>query len=168
MSAPLPTPPPPLPPLPRARPPRNGWMFWSLGGLVLLWVVAQYGFVRIPALLVAAGIVLLLVLLAAWYFPRRSPTFRRRWPLLLLLVAPWLTAVLCGPLGFMPTSPDPARQAALQLVQNLAFAAGLFMPLLLLAPMRGARGFTLAVGALNLLAGLIIYSLSTLIIAPGS
>lgn len=54
-----------------------------------------------------------------------------------------------GPLGLLPVTGDPAQRRGLLLIQQGALAAGAGLPMLLLYPMRGARRFTLVVGALN-------------------
>jgi len=144
------------------------WIVWGLVGLGMSLIGTHRGLVPGQSLLLLGAIVLLTTFLAVRLYPRGEVTSRRRWPWLLLLAAPLLISVACGPLGFIATSQDPARQAWMQQIQNGTLIASLSLALVLTVIMREARAFTALIAALSALACLVLVSVSSLIIAPGS
>jgi hypothetical protein len=130
--------------------------------------IERVGLLRGASLLPVLAPPALLLVAAVLTFPPRGAPGRRLMPLLALLALPPIASVALGPLGFLATSADPARQERLELIQNLCLAAAAVLPLLLLPAMRGGRRFTLAIGALFLGATFLIATISLFRIAPGS
>lgn len=153
---------------PPARRIPTAWIVWGIVGLGVSLMGTHSGLFPRQSLWLLGAIVLLTAFLAVRLYPRGEVTFRRRWPWLLLLAAPLLISVACGPLGFIATSQDPARQAWMQQIQNGAFIASLSLALVLTVVMREARAFTALIAALSVLACLVLVSVSSIIIAPGS
>ena len=98
--------------------------------------------------------------------PSEEPAARQRLPLLIVLVLPWIAALVAGPLpddftyGGVPP-PDwmiPTQYALL--------IASAILPLVLMPSMRGARRFTMAVGIFNLSLTLFVTVSSILILTP--
>lgn len=156
---------------PGARAPRYRWLTWGPIALFLLWLAGTTHWVHVPPMLVLAAFVVLIILNAIVFFPGTDDAHvnapaRHRLPVLAVLALPWIVAILCGPLGFVATSADPARRTWMILLQDGALAGGLLLPLLLLPAMRGGRRFTLAIGMLNLVLTFLVTAASTLIIDP--
>jgi len=89
-------------------------------------------------------------------------------PWLLILVLPWLLAILLGPLGMVTANGDSTRLGWMTFLQNAALTASLVLPCVLVPFMRNARRFALVIGVVNFIPALIVTSTSLLIIAPGS
>jgi hypothetical protein len=144
------------------------WIVWGIVGVVVSLMGTHGGFVPRQALLLHGALVLLTTFLAVRLYPRGEVTFRRRWPWLLLLAAPLLISVACGPLGFIAAGQDAARQAWMQQIQYGTLIASLALALVLTAALREARAFTALIAALSVLACFLLVSVSSLLIAPGS
>jgi hypothetical protein len=153
---------------PRGRRIPTPWIVWGVVGLGVSLMGTHRGFVPGQSLLLLGGLALLTTFLAVRLYPRGCVTFRRRWPWLLLLAAPPLVSVACGPLGLVAASRDAARQAWMQQIQYGTLIASLSLALVLTVALREARAFTALVAALSVLACLVLVSVSSLIIAPGS
>ncbi|MEO8562713.1 MAG: hypothetical protein ABI601_11595 [bacterium] len=151
-----------------ARAPTYRWLDASLAAVAALWLLYASRVIhpRLP-LLFATTIVILLVD-AQRSFPGQGRRVRQRLPVLLVLCAPWIIALVLGPLGVIATNGDPTRVRWMTALQEGALFVSVLLPFALLPFMRHARRFTLDVGALNAIATLVVSSVSLLVISPGS
>lgn len=153
---------------PNSTAPPRRWLGWALTVLGVLCTAFWTSLAGPVAILLLAALAGLLLLAAFWSFPAPIDPVRQRLWWLLVLPTPWIAAIVLGPLGTMSGRPAPDRVASLLLIQRLAMGVSVALPLALLWPLGGARRFTAALGGLNLLPALIVMSVSTLIIDPGS
>ena len=174
---------PPVPPdrtqlVPGGRASAYGWLPASLVVACLLAIVGMagllYGSAEIVSLLntpirvIFAVLAILLLLNAIRFFPASDAPVYRRLPILLVLVLPWLVALLGGPLGLIEASNDPAIQNQVLRIQFGAFVASALLPLALLKTMRGARRLTLTLGGLNLLVCFFVVAVGSILAQPGT
>jgi hypothetical protein len=150
-----------------APPPSYFWLNWAPAILFLLWVLGALQYLSIPLAPVLGAFVVVMLLNAVRFFPRRG-LVRRRMPLLALLAVPWIISILYGPLGLVELSADPAQREWMVQFQGWLLAASAILPLLLLPVMRGGRSFTIVVGILNSVATFFITSAAMITNMPGS
>lgn len=154
-----PPPPDPGPLLPRrvdeqktpgALEPRSRFAPWPMAAVGLLSIFGIFQLIAYPLPYRLVAILALIALGAAAVFPREESPGRRRLPLLIVLVLPWIAALAAGPLLDDFTyggAPPPGWMIPTQFALLIASA---ILPFGLMPYMRGARRFTMAVGALNL------------------
>ncbi len=147
-------------------PEETGLLPWVMAAIALLSILGIFHLIGYPLphrLVVILG---LITLGATALLPSVESAARQRLPLLIVLVLPWIAALVAGPLpddftyGGVPP-PDwmiPTQYALL--------IASAILPLVLMPSMRGARRFTMAVGIFNLSLTLFVTVSSILILTP--
>ncbi|MBB6125040.1 VIT domain-containing protein [Sphingobium subterraneum] len=122
------------------------WLVAAVAMLILSGIFQLLGNALPPRLL---GLLVLITLAALAALPHDRLPIRRRLPMLILLVTPWIAALIAGPLLDDRTyggAPPPGWMIPTQLG---LLAVSAVLPLAMMPFMRGARHFTLALGIFN-------------------
>ncbi|MBB6124898.1 VIT domain-containing protein [Sphingobium subterraneum] len=154
---------------PGARPPRYRWLTWVPLGLALLLVVAAFQTTDAPVLPLFAAFIGLIIVSALRFLPREGSPARRRLPLLILLLLPWIVSIVAEPLlGYLPHEEPPGHADWWIPFQYGLLAVSAILPLVLMPVMRDARRFTLTLGFLNLALTFFAVLANIIIHTPGS
>ncbi len=144
---------------------------WTPAGLLVLWLLGATVWVPFPMRAVTVGLLASLALNAYLHRPRAEGpdqiVARRRSPLLLTLAVPLIASWAGGPLGLLPDDIGATATRWAILFQGACFAASALAPLVLLVFMRGARRFTLEVGAIAFVLTFLAVSTGYITLSPG-
>lgn len=147
-------------------PEKTGLLPWAMAAIALLSILGIFHQIGYPLPLRLVVILGLITLGATALLPSEEPAARQRLPLLIVLVLPWIAALVAGPLPDDFTyggAPPPDWMIPTQYALLIASA---ILPLVLMPSMRGARRFTMAVGIFNLSLTLFVTVSSILILTP--
>ncbi|MCC6480935.1 MAG: hypothetical protein IT554_00790 [Sphingomonadaceae bacterium] len=172
------TPPEPKPVLPEkvgdlrtpgTQPPHYPWLTWVPLGLALLLVVAAFQTIDLPVLPLFAAFVILMIVSAIRFLPRAGSPVRRRLPILIVLLSPWIISIFAEPLlGYLPHDEPLGLPDWWIPFQYGLLALSAVLPLALMPIMRDARRFTLTLGILNLVLTFFAVLANIIIHTPGS
>jgi hypothetical protein len=151
-----------------AGPGGMGWLYGLVALSLVLMLVGASGFLFLPPLFPVS----LFLASTGWAILRLRPVVgtvahRRRW-IVLLMVLPWITAIVMGPMVLSDARAQGANLDRMLLVQQVLLAAAAALPLILIPFMKGGRAFTAMVGLLNLFLAFMVYAIGATIIHPGS
>ena len=147
-------------------PEETGLLPWVMAAIALLSILGIFHQIGYPLPLRLVVILGLITLGATALLPSVESAARQRLPLLIVLVLPWIAALVAGPLPDDFTyggGPPPDWMIPTQYALLIASA---ILPLVLMPSMRGARRFTMAVGIFNLSLTLFVTVSSILILTP--
>lgn len=154
---------------PGTRPPSYPWLTWVPPVLALLLVVAAFQTIDLPVLPLFAAFVILMIVSAIRFLPRAGSPVRRRLPILIILLLPWIISISAEPLlGYLPHDDPPGHAGWWIPFQCGLLAVSAALPLALMPILRDARRFTLTLGILNLVLTFFAVLANIIIHTPGS
>lgn len=154
---------------PGARLPRYPWLTWAPLGLVSLLIVAAFQTIDLPVLPILVAFIVLMILSALRFLPRKGSPAWRRLPLSTLLALPWILSIITEPLiGYVTHGGMPGSGDWITPFQYGLLAVSAVLPIALLPTLRDARRFTLTLGILNLVLTAVAVLAYTVIHTPGS